>query len=77
MHKLATGPALEAARLEIDAVLEAMRTRSSLTSVQDRGCATLASLTLGDYSNQVLVVRLICITFRFVQNIPLRSQFNV
>ena len=55
-HKLATGQALEAARLEIDAVLEAMRTRSSLTSVQDRGCATLASLTLGDYSNQVLAV---------------------
>lgn len=35
----------------------AMRTRSTLSSVQDRGCATLASMTEGNYSNQVLAVR--------------------
>lgn len=49
-------PAMEAAKLEIEAVLLAMRTRSTLSSVQDRGCATLVSMTDGNYSNQVIAV---------------------
>lgn len=52
-------PAMEAAKLEIEAVLLAMRTRSTLSSVQDRGCATLVSMTDGNYSNQVIAVRVL------------------
>lgn len=55
--KLVEGPALEATKVEIDAVLMAMRTRSTLSSVQDRGCATLAAMTDGNYTAQVLAVR--------------------